>query len=102
MARQTTAGRAATWTVILSSVFVLTVGAVLIALVVGDWLYIHTANVTLSWVVGFFVLLGYLVTLGGGVGILLWIREGSPPSVAMNQKELAESILAELHSVSKD
>jgi len=52
----------------------MTLGAVLIAYVVGDWIFWKTENAGLSWFFGIVVLVGFLATLGSGIGFWLWTR----------------------------
>lgn len=63
-----------TWSAVLTTLFVLALGAVLIALVVGDWIAIKTDNIPMAWAVGIFIMMGFLCTLGTGVGLWIWLK----------------------------
>lgn len=83
------------WTVVLTSLFVMTLGAVLIAYVVGDWMFLKTANAGLSWFFGSVVLVGFLATLGGGIGFWLWVK--SPKTEAQSvPTDTMDIILADM------
>lgn len=66
--------RSFAWTAVFTTLFVLLLGTMLISLVVGDWVYLHTENVILSWTIGIFILFGFLASMGTGIGLWLWLR----------------------------
>lgn len=81
------------WTSALTTLFVLAIGAVLISLVVGDWIALKTGNFVIAWVIGIFIMLGFLVTLGAGVGIWLWLRTPIAPSQKEDLHQSMDKIL---------
>ena len=52
--------KAFSWAVSITSLFVITLCAGLVSLIVGDWIMMKTENLILSWGVGFFVFFGFL------------------------------------------
>lgn len=62
------------WIITLGSVVGLILGATLIGWIVGDWVYIQTEDARLAWLTGGFVLSAFVVSLGVGSGVLLWLR----------------------------
>lgn len=66
--------RSLAWAVSITSLFVLTLGAVLVSMVVGFWVYDNTFSQPLSWVVGITIMVGFLASMGVGVGVWLWLR----------------------------
>ncbi len=89
--------RSFAWTVVLTTLFVLTLGAVLISYVVGDWIFWKTENSVLSGFLGGVVLMGFLATLGSGIGFWLWTRS---PKIGMtpgaDPVDTMEIILADM------
>lgn len=70
-------------TLITASFFVLAIGLILVGVIVGDWVVIHTEDPLLGWLVGAFCVLGSLVSMGIAIGIWLWLRS---PLVEAQQK----------------
>lgn len=70
-------------TLITAAFFVLAVGLMLVGLIVGDWVVIHTQDALLGWLVGIFCVVGSLVSMGVAIGIWLWLRS---PLVEAQQK----------------
>lgn len=66
--------RSLAWTATVTTIFVLTIGAVLIAMVTGFWVYDQTAIKALGWIVGIAVMLGFLATIGVSIGTWLWFK----------------------------
>jgi uncharacterized membrane protein YgaE (UPF0421/DUF939 family) len=102
MAKKNLVLRAFTWTVALTSLFVLTLGAVLIALVVGDWITLKTDNTVLAWVVGSTVLTGFLATLGGGIGIWLWLRGPVNSHEVTDRHDTMDKLLKDMSVIERD
>lgn len=94
--------RSFTWAVTFTSLFVLTIGAILIALVVGDWISIQTNNAILAWVVGIFVMFGFLCTLGAGVGFFIWLRGPETPAEIRDRNVTMDHILRDATSADRD
>jgi len=94
--------RSFTYTVALTSLFVLTMGAVLISIVVGDWIYIHTEDRPLSWFIGIIVMLGFLATLGTGVGVWLWFRGANSVTTEIEKEDSMDRLLSDIEKVHRD
>lgn len=94
--------RSFTWAVAFTSLFVLTLGAVLIALVVGDWILLKTSNEALAWTVGVTVLVGYLATLGAGVGFWLWLRGPASSSEVSDRNDTMDKLLKDIRVIDRD
>lgn len=93
--------RAFSWAVSLTSLFILTLGAVLISLIVGSWMMEKTGLPVLSWLSGAGILLGFLCTMGAGVGMWLWLRTYREPTPEDNADSL-DKILAEMASADRE
>lgn len=103
MANKNLALKAFKWAVVLTSLFVLTLGAVLISLVVGDWILWKTANSVLSWFVGSVVLIGFLATLGTGIGIWIWVKgPASHKSDDDKRTDTMDMILKDMNVIERD
>lgn len=94
--------RSFTYAVVLTTLFVLTLGTVLIALVVGDWLIIKTGNEVLAWFMGAFIMLGFFGTLGAGVGGWLWLRGPSSSDPRITQQDSMDRLLADMSVLDRD
>lgn len=94
--------RSFTWAVAFTSLFVLTLGAVLISLVVGDWIILKTDNLTLAWVVGSTVLVGYLASLGAGIGIWLWLRGPTSAAEVAERHDTMDKLLRDMSVLDRD
>lgn len=93
--------RSFTWAVVYTSLFVLTLGAVLISIVVGDWIMIKTENIALAWIVGSAVLVGFLCTLGGGIGFWLWLRYPTSPAEVADRHDTMDRLLADMSVIER-
>jgi hypothetical protein len=94
--------RSFTWAVVYTSLFVLTLGGVLISLVVGDWIMLRTGNTVLAWVTGSIVLTGFLATLGGGVGFWLWLRGPVTPQEVTDRHDTMDKLLKDMSVLDRD
>lgn len=94
--------RSFTYTVALVSLFVLTLGAVLIAIVVGDWIFIHTSDRPLSWFVGILVMFGFLGTLGAGVGVWLWLKGTREDLDSPPRTDTIDKLLEDVSKIDRD
>jgi hypothetical protein len=89
------------WTVIFTSFFVLTLSTMLVAYVVGDWIYFHTESALIAWTVGIFILIGFLATLGTGVGVLMWFRN-SGESDSLDNRDTMTMVLRDSGVLDQD
>lgn len=94
--------RSFTYAVVFTSLFVLTLGTVLIALIVGDWVLIKTANSVLAWFVGAFIMLGFLLTLGAGVGVWIWLRGPSSTDPEEAKHDTMDRLLTDMSVIERD
>lgn len=94
--------RSLTWTVVITSLFVLTLGAVLISIVVGDWIMMKTDNYPLAWTLGVTVMVGFLITLGGGIGFWLWMRGPASTDEVTDQHDTIDRLLADMTVIDRD
>ena len=88
--------KALAWTVSITSLVVLTLGAVLVSMVVGLWIVQMTGIVPLAWVVGITIFIGFLSALGVGVGIWIWLRgplgEDDPDTMTRILEDMSKHI----------
>lgn len=80
------------WTFSVASVFALALGSVVLSIIVGDWVYIHTDEAWLGWLVGALVMLAFIISLGIAVGSLLWIRNPELPNQKPEPPHITESM----------
>jgi len=66
--------RSLAWAATVTTAFVFTLGAVLISMVSGFFVYEHTGLQSLGWVVGITVMVGFLATIGVSIGTWLWAK----------------------------
>lgn len=88
------------WAVSITSLFVITLCAGLVSLIVGDWIIIHTENPYLAWGVGIFVFLGFLCSLGACIGIWIWLRV--PSDLTPVSEDTMTKVLADISSSERD
>lgn len=93
-------GRAFTWTVSITTLFVLALVAGIISLIVGDWIMLRTGNSPLAVALGIFVLVGFLSSLGTTIGIWLWLR--LPDSLYDDSEDSMTRVLAEMSAAERD
>jgi hypothetical protein len=102
MTKNKSARKVVTWAAALSSVFIMVVGAVLVTFIVGDWLYIHTQDSAIVWVIVGVLVLGFLLTLGGGIGLWTTLRDSPGLSEEKARQILEDTILEKLDLIHKD
>lgn len=94
--------RAFTWAVVYTTLFVLVISAVLIALVVGDWIILRTGNSGLAWAVGVVILTGFLASLGAAIGVWIWLRYPASPMEVEQRHHAIDKILADMSVIERD
>lgn len=89
------------WTMAVSAVFALTIGAALISIIVGDWVYIHTQEPWLGWLTGSFVLLAFVLSLGIAIGALLWFKNPQVAPLGQTPAHVPDSLEHIIHAASE-
>lgn len=88
------------WAVSITSLFVITLCAGLVSLIVGDWIMMKTENLILAWGIGFSVFFGFLCSLGTGIGIWIWLK--APTSYAVEEEDTMTKVLAEISTSERE
>lgn len=83
---------------ILAILGIITLGAVSLSVIVGDWLYTETHAYWLAWTLGAFTLVGFIGSAGVVLGTFFALRHKSDPHKEYTIVDTMETLIQQMRA----
>lgn len=92
--------KAFAWTVSITTLLVSTLSAGIVSFIVADWSYMTTGNYPIAISAGIFVFLGFLCSVGAGIGMWIWLK--APTVYTVESGDNMTRLLADISAAKQE